>query len=77
MKDIQLSQEPPMDETKTRSAFIQLDVRAKKLGGVQHLSPMDQRFYVQFGRKTGFLTEEEADELAEQLGFQSENDWPT
>lgn len=76
MKGVQMSQEPEMDELQMRSAFIQLDVRARQVGGVEHLTPMDQRFYVQFGRKTGLLTEEQADELAQLLNLKQIGDWP-
>ena len=58
-------------EFEMRNGFIELDVKAKKLGGVDKLFVEHQRIYIDYGRATGFLSQEEANELAREPGLES------
>lgn len=65
---IQMSQEPPLEDPRMRSAWIQLDVRARTVGGIANLTPMDRRLYVQLGRKIGALSENDVREIEAETG---------
>jgi hypothetical protein len=56
-----------MTESQIRTAFIELDVKAKKLGGIDQLPREHQMLYIQFGLEGGFLNEEEVREIADTL----------
>ncbi len=58
-------------EAEMRRGFIELDVRARTVGGVQNLFRDHQILYVRFGRATGFLSVDEARELVQELGLRS------
>lgn len=51
----------------SRTTFIILDVRAKKLGGIKNLTKSEQIEYVHLGYQTGFLPRKDAEELIEEL----------
>lgn len=75
-ESIQVSQEPPLDPDRMRSAWIQLDVRARTVGGIANLTPMDRRLYVQLGRKTGALSPRDIQEIEAESGETYNLEWP-
>lgn len=61
--------EPLADEFAKRNLFIDLDVRARRLGGVDKLFPDDQLEYLRIGVETGFLSRAIAKKYARELGL--------
>jgi len=57
------------EEAEMRNSFIFLDVTAKKLGGIAKLARPDQLEYLHLGLQTGFLTKEQVQTIAKQIGI--------
>jgi hypothetical protein len=54
-------------DKRSRTDFIILDYRAKKLGGINKLSKPEQNTYVKTGYSKGFLKREVVEELVNEL----------
>lgn len=59
-----------MEET-SRTKFLLLDILAKRRGGVNQLSSEEQILYVQTGISEGFLSLQEAYEIAQKLNIEN------